>query len=157
MSRPRGPDRARRAPLPAGILLHHALGLASCALGLYGNRMALFGAAIQVYFEGTTPLLHVLGCLRAARLTHTRLFACAGARPRPCPAASAPVLACSAGPSAGVCGCPALSRAARLPGQLGPRCAAMLACRKRAPAALPSAPRRAAPAGQSACPWRDCC
>ena len=60
-------------------MLHHGLGLVSCALGLYGNRMALFGAAIQVFFEGTTPLLHVLGCLRAMRLAHTRLFLVAGA------------------------------------------------------------------------------
>ncbi len=65
----------------AGFVLHHGLGLVSCALGLYGNRMALFGAAIQVFFEGTTPLLHVLGCLRAMRLAHTRLFLAAGALP----------------------------------------------------------------------------
>ncbi|KAK9828043.1 hypothetical protein WJX81_004344 [Elliptochloris bilobata] len=60
------------------FLLHHGLGLASCVLGLYGNRMALFGAAIQVFFEGTTPLLHALGCLRAMHLGHTRLFLAAG-------------------------------------------------------------------------------
>ena len=59
-------------------MLHHGLGLASCAIGLYGNRMALFGAAIQVFFEGTTPLLHALGCLRAMGLGHTRLFTAAG-------------------------------------------------------------------------------
>ena len=74
-------------PLPytlvctTGFLLHHGLGLASCALGLYGNRMALFGAAIQVFFEGTTPLLHALGCARAMGLGHTRLFRAAGAHP----------------------------------------------------------------------------
>ena len=64
-----------------GFLLHHGLGLASCALGLYGNRMALFGAAIQVFFEGTTPLLHALGCARAMGLGHTRLFRAAGTEP----------------------------------------------------------------------------
>ena len=26
--------------------------------------MALFGTAIEVFFEGTTPLLHLLGCLK---------------------------------------------------------------------------------------------
>lgn len=43
----------------AAFLLHHAVGLAGCGLGLYANKLALFGTAIEVFFEATTPLLHV--------------------------------------------------------------------------------------------------
>jgi hypothetical protein len=43
----------------AAFLLHHIVGLAGCALGLYLNKLALFGLAIEVFFEATTPLLHV--------------------------------------------------------------------------------------------------
>ena len=46
------------------FLLHHCLGLTCCCFGLYFNKMALFGTAIQVFFEGTTPLLHLMGCLK---------------------------------------------------------------------------------------------
>ncbi|KAL3163417.1 hypothetical protein ABBQ32_009796 [Trebouxia sp. C0010 RCD-2024] len=46
------------------FLLHHCLGLVCCCFGLYFNKMALFGTAIEVFFEGTTPLLHLMGCLK---------------------------------------------------------------------------------------------
>lgn len=46
------------------FLLHHCLGLTCCCFGLYFNKMALFGTAIQVFFESTTPLLHLMGCLK---------------------------------------------------------------------------------------------
>lgn len=52
----------------AAFLVHHIVGLAGCALGLYLNKLALFGMAIEVFFEATTPLLHVLGCMKIARL-----------------------------------------------------------------------------------------
>ncbi len=35
------------------------IGILACVMGLYYNKMALFGMAIQVFMEGTTPLLHV--------------------------------------------------------------------------------------------------
>ena len=43
------------------------------------RRMALFGMAIQVFFESTTPLLHLLGCLKLAGLVRGRLYLAAGA------------------------------------------------------------------------------
>ncbi len=46
------------------FLLHHCLGLVCYCFGLYFNRMALFGTAVEVFFEGTTPLLHLMGCLK---------------------------------------------------------------------------------------------
>lgn len=60
------------------FLAHHALGLGCCAFGLYYNRMALFGMAIQVFFESTTPLLHLLGCLKIAGRTRSPAFLAAG-------------------------------------------------------------------------------
>ena len=59
------------------MLLHHAVGLACCAVGLQG-RMAYFGAAMQVIFEATTPLLHAAGCLRLMGLEKSRLYAVTG-------------------------------------------------------------------------------
>ncbi|GAB4816286.1 hypothetical protein N2152v2_003332 [Parachlorella kessleri] len=50
----------------ASFLLHHAVGLAGCSLGLFANKLALFGLAIEVFFEATTPLLQLLGCLKLA-------------------------------------------------------------------------------------------
>jgi hypothetical protein len=61
----------------SSMLLHHALGLACCAVGLQG-RMGYFGAAIQVIFEATTPLLHAAGCLRIMGLEKSRLYAVTG-------------------------------------------------------------------------------
>ncbi len=43
--------------------------------------MALFGMAIQVFFESTTPLLHLLGCLKLAGRAGGRLYLAAGAAP----------------------------------------------------------------------------
>lgn len=48
-----------RCPAPAAWLCLQVVGLAGCALGLYWNKLALFGMAIEVFFEATTPLLHV--------------------------------------------------------------------------------------------------
>ena len=56
------------------FLLHHALGLICCCFGLYFNKMMLFGAAIMVFFEGTTPLLHLLGCLKLMGRDSTTIF-----------------------------------------------------------------------------------
>ena len=53
----------------ASFLLHHAVGLAGCFLGLFANKLALFGLAIEVFFEATTPLLQVsIRMFRAAAL-----------------------------------------------------------------------------------------
>jgi len=41
-------------------------------------RGALFGMAIEVFFESTTPLLHVLGCLKIAGRSKGRLYFLAG-------------------------------------------------------------------------------
>lgn len=40
--------------------------------------MALFGMAIQVFFESTTPLLHLLGCLKIAGKTGSPAYLAAG-------------------------------------------------------------------------------
>ena len=54
-------------PSSAAVMLaHHLVGLAGCAIGLYGGKLALFGTAISVWFESCNPLLHVLGCMRIA-------------------------------------------------------------------------------------------
>lgn len=34
---------------------------------MYYNKLALFGLAIEVFFESCNPLLHTLGCMRLAR------------------------------------------------------------------------------------------
>ncbi|KAK9817229.1 hypothetical protein WJX72_011418 [[Myrmecia] bisecta] len=60
------------------FILHHALGLVCCCFGLYFNKLALFGIAIEVFFEGTTPLLHLLGCMKVAGLEDTVAFLVAG-------------------------------------------------------------------------------
>ena len=57
--------------------------LASCCN--LRRRMALFGMAIQVFFESTTPLLHLLGCLKIAGRTRSRAYLVAGAQMRCCP------------------------------------------------------------------------
>ena len=41
-------------------------------------RMALFGMAVQVFFESTTPLLHLLGCLKIAGRSGSRAYLAAG-------------------------------------------------------------------------------
>ena len=41
-------------------------------------RGALFGMAIEVFFESTTPLLHLLGCQKIAGGSKGRLYFCAG-------------------------------------------------------------------------------
>ena len=54
-------------PSSAAVMLaHHLVGLAGCGIGLYGNKLALFGTAISVWFESCNPLLHVS--------TNSRLF-----------------------------------------------------------------------------------
>lgn len=58
----------------APFLVHHLVGLAGCALGLYAGKMALSGAALCVLLESTTPLLHVLGCMKLAGRTGERLY-----------------------------------------------------------------------------------
>ena len=60
------------------FVLHHCLGLTCCCFGLYFNKMALFGTAIQVFFEGTTPLLHLLGCLKLMGLEDTPSYTALG-------------------------------------------------------------------------------
>jgi hypothetical protein len=42
------------------------------------HRMALFGMAVQVFFESTTPLLHLLGCLKIAGRSGSRAYLAAG-------------------------------------------------------------------------------
>ena len=42
-------------------------------------RGALFGMAIEVFFESTTPLLHLLGCLKIAGASRGQLYLYAGA------------------------------------------------------------------------------
>ncbi|PSC68140.1 transmembrane 136 isoform X1 isoform B [Micractinium conductrix] len=56
-------------PLRSGavMLAHHVVGLAGCVIGVYYNKLALFGLAIEVFFESCNPLLHTLGCMRLAR------------------------------------------------------------------------------------------
>lgn len=66
------------------FLLHHSLGLVCCCFGLYFNKMALFGTAIEVFFEGTTPLLHLLGCLKLMGKEGTRTFAALGQLVKSC-------------------------------------------------------------------------
>ena len=61
------------------MLLHHMLGLGCCFFGIYGY-MGYFGAAIQVVFESTTPLLHAVGCLKLMGLEKSRTHAIAGVR-----------------------------------------------------------------------------
>lgn len=56
------------------FLVHHVAGLAGCILGAYHGRLALFGLAIEIWLEGTTPLLHVVGCMRIARLQGTAAY-----------------------------------------------------------------------------------
>lgn len=41
-------------------------------------RLALFGMAIQVFFESTTPLLHLLGCLKILGKTRSAAYLVAG-------------------------------------------------------------------------------
>lgn len=67
------------------FLLHHALGLVCCCFGLYFNKMMLFGTAIMVFFEGTTPLLHLLGCLKLMGRDGSPVFAALGETTDPCP------------------------------------------------------------------------
>ena len=57
------PDRPERPDM---------LVLALCCRG------ALFGMAIEVFFESTTPLLHLLGCLKIAGRSKGRLYFLAG-------------------------------------------------------------------------------
>ena len=61
------------------FLLHHCLGLTCCCFGLYFNKMALFGTAIEVFFEGTTPLLHLMGCLKLMGQEGTPSYTAIGA------------------------------------------------------------------------------
>lgn len=63
------------------FLLHHCLGLTCCCFGLYFNKMALFGTAIQVFFEGTTPLLHLMGCLKLMGREGTPSYTATGEPP----------------------------------------------------------------------------
>lgn len=63
------------------FVLHHCLGLICCCFGLYFNKMALFGTAIQVFFEGTTPLLHLLGCLKLMGQEGTSKYTALGGPP----------------------------------------------------------------------------
>ena len=44
----------------------------------HARRGALFGMAIEVFFESTTPLLHLLGCLKIADRSKGRLYFLAG-------------------------------------------------------------------------------
>ena len=60
------------------FVLHHCLGLVCCCFGLYFNKMALFGTAIQVFFEGTTPLLHLMGCLKLMGREGTKSYTAIG-------------------------------------------------------------------------------
>ncbi len=62
----------------ASFVFHHALALLCCCVGIYLNRMAYFGAVIQVFFEATTPLLHMLGCLKIMRMDDTWLYVATG-------------------------------------------------------------------------------
>ena len=70
----------------ASFLLHHAIGLVCCCVGLYLRRMAYFGAVIQVFFEATTPFMHALGCMKTMGWGDSALYAGTGA-----PTASPPV------------------------------------------------------------------
>lgn len=60
------------------FLFHHALALLCCCVGIYLNRMAFFGAVIQVFFEATTPLLHALGCMKMMGLDGTWTYMITG-------------------------------------------------------------------------------
>ena len=62
----------------ASFLLHHAIGLVCCCVGLYLRRMAYFGAVIQVFFEATTPFLHALGCMKTMGWGDSALYAGTG-------------------------------------------------------------------------------
>ena len=62
----------------ASFLLHHAIGLACCCVGLYLRRMAYFGAVIQVFFEATTPFMHALGCMKTMGLDSSPVYAATG-------------------------------------------------------------------------------
>ncbi|KAL4447574.1 hypothetical protein ABPG75_004793 [Micractinium tetrahymenae] len=59
----------------AVMLAHHLVGVAGCVIGVYYNKLALFGMAIEVFFESCNPLLHVLGCMRLAGKAHGRAYA----------------------------------------------------------------------------------
>ena len=61
------------------FLLHHAIGLVCCCVGLYLRRMAYFGAVIQVFFEATTPFMHALGCMKTMGWGDSTLYAATGA------------------------------------------------------------------------------
>ena len=84
------------------FLVHHSLGLICCVIGLYFQKMAIFGMYIQashclpgarhvsqisittsisqcsqpsqVLLEATTPLLHVLSCMKAMGREKTALY-----------------------------------------------------------------------------------
>ena len=62
----------------ASFLLHHAIGLACCCVGLYLRRMAYFGAVIQVFFEATTPFMHALGCMKTMGWDNSDIYAATG-------------------------------------------------------------------------------
>ena len=62
----------------ASFLLHHAMGLACCCVGLYLRRMAYFGAVIQVFFEATTPFMHALGCMKILGWDSSNAYAATG-------------------------------------------------------------------------------
>ena len=49
-------------------------------LGALTRRAARFGMAIQVFFESTTPLLHLLGALKTLGATNGRLYMSCGAQ-----------------------------------------------------------------------------
>ncbi|KAI3429382.1 hypothetical protein D9Q98_005477 [Chlorella vulgaris] len=58
----------------AVMLGHHLVGIAGCVIGVYFNKLALFGLAIEVFFESCNPLLHVIGCMRIAGRGQGRLY-----------------------------------------------------------------------------------
>lgn len=62
----------------ASFIFHHALALLCACVGIYLNRMAFFGAVIQVFFEATTPLLHALGCMKIMGLDDTLAYVISG-------------------------------------------------------------------------------
>lgn len=58
---------------PCASLMVHTCPLLSSA-GVYANKLALFGLAIEVFFEACNPLLHVLGCMRIVGLSHLAMY-----------------------------------------------------------------------------------
>ncbi|KAI7842849.1 hypothetical protein COHA_003594 [Chlorella ohadii] len=58
----------------AVMLAHHLVGIAGCVIGVYANKLALFGMAIEVFFESCNPLLHVLGCMKIAGRAQSRAY-----------------------------------------------------------------------------------